>query len=488
MSEKIIVVSMAKNEADIIESFVRYYMTFADGMIIVDHNSDDDTGKILAELQKEYPSLIVDQLNTIEHIQSEVMTNLVKIAAHELGAELILPLDIDEFLIPKKNTDCRAILDKIVDDVVALEWVDHELVNPEHDRDKFLLSRLCNKSVTMRTMTKVFLKGSFVRNNEIRLTQGNHGIRVKSADGTEALVPAHRHSKLVLAHFPFRSQGQYVSKNAIGWLTNATRYSATTVVAPHWKSAFDKICDNDCEMPTIPDAQFVGKLYEGNINLKYTDSEPINVLPRVLKLAEKICDKYARQNTLNKISTVTVIMPIGQDFDAVVGTIGSLLSQTMKNWKLVIIAPDDLDEDIRTALMECDNRIHIYGIGDEINPEGFVKFIIPGRKLSPECLEMEAVALYNHSEFNFTYCNGKDVAGADVVADVLSIIPGIDIWNGIKEASVDLTGGISGMMLRRIPQELQLLKVIENYHWKEKEILGVLLPENLLFVFPERFV
>lgn len=43
MSEKIIVVSMAKNEADIIESFVRYHMTFVDGMIILDHNSDDNT-------------------------------------------------------------------------------------------------------------------------------------------------------------------------------------------------------------------------------------------------------------------------------------------------------------------------------------------------------------------------------------------------------------------------------------------------------------
>lgn len=488
MSEKIVVVSMAKNEADIIESFVRYYMTFVDGIIIVDHNSDDDTGKILTELQKEYPSLIVDQLKTIEHIQSEVMTNLVKIAAHELGADLILPLDIDEFLIPKHDIGCRSILEKIVDDVVALEWVDHELVNPEQGRDKFILSRLCNKSATMRTMTKVFVNGSFVRNHDIRLTQGNHGLRIQSEDGTEALVPARRNSELVLAHFPFRSQGQYMSKNAIGWLTNAMRYSATTVVAPHWKSAFDKICDNDCEIPTIPDSQFVGKLYDGNIDLKYTDSKPIEVLPRVLKLAEKICDKYARQNTLSKVSTVTVVMPIGQDLDAVVGTVGSLLSQTMINWRLVIIAPYDLDAGIRAALMECDSRIHIIGIGDDIALEGFVKFIIPGRKLSPECLEMEAVALYNHSEFNFTYSNGKDIAGADVVADVLSIIPGIDIWNGIKDASVDLTGGISGMMLRKIPHELQISKVIENYMWKEKEILGILLPKNLLFVFPDRLV
>ena len=213
MAKKIIVVSMAKNEADIIESFVRYYMTFVDGMIIVDHNSDDDTGKILTKLQKDYPLLLVDQLKTIEHVQSEVMTNLVKIAANELNADWILPFDIDEFLIPKViGDDCRDIINKITDDVVSLDWVDHELVDTEHDMDKFLLSRLCNRSATMHTMKKVFLKGSFVRHNDIRLTQGNHGVRIQSEDGTEVLVPARRNPELVLAHFPFRSQGQYVSK------------------------------------------------------------------------------------------------------------------------------------------------------------------------------------------------------------------------------------------------------------------------------------
>ena len=43
MSEKIAVISMMKNEADIVESFVRYYATFADCIIVADHNSNDGT-------------------------------------------------------------------------------------------------------------------------------------------------------------------------------------------------------------------------------------------------------------------------------------------------------------------------------------------------------------------------------------------------------------------------------------------------------------
>ena len=66
--------------------------------------------------------------------------------------------------------------------------------------------------------------------------------------------------------------------------------------------------------------------------------------------------------------------------------------------------------------------------------------------------------------------------------------PGIDIWNAIKDQPYSLTGGISGIMLRKLPQELKFSKVIENYMWKEKEILGILLQDNLMFVFPDRLV
>lgn len=490
MSEKIIAVSMAKNEADIIESFVRYYMTFVDGIIVVEHNSDDDTGKILAELQKEYPSLIVDQLKTIEHVQSEVMTNLVKIAANELGADWVLPLDIDEYLIPKDGADCRSLLSRITDDVISLNWIEHELVDTENNRDVFLLNRLCNRSSTVNFMTKILLKGSFVRNTNIRLIQGNHGVMKIAENGSESLAYNPRCFDFILAHFPFRSREQYVSKHAIGWLTSAMKYSVTTIAATNWKRAFDRIRDNDYEIPKITDAQFVGRIYDKNITLRYTDSRPINVLSRVMTLAEKICDNYAKQVAVTKISTITVIMPVDDDIDAAVDTIGSLLSQTIQDWKLVVIAPDDMEENVRTALIECDGRISIVGIHNNIEPEGFIKLVSPGRKLSSDCLEKEAIALEIHREFNInvTYSNGKDAMGADVVVDHFCAQDGTDIWNGIKDTPYSLTGGVSGVMLRNIPQDLQLPEVIENYRWKEKEILGKLLPGKLFLVFPERFV
>ena len=55
----IIVVSMVKDEEKIIESSIRWWLTFSDRIIIFNHYSTDRTLEILHQLQKEYESKIV---------------------------------------------------------------------------------------------------------------------------------------------------------------------------------------------------------------------------------------------------------------------------------------------------------------------------------------------------------------------------------------------------------------------------------------------
>ena len=43
-------VAMVRNEAELVEAFVRHNLTLLDGMLIVDHNSTDSTSSILASL------------------------------------------------------------------------------------------------------------------------------------------------------------------------------------------------------------------------------------------------------------------------------------------------------------------------------------------------------------------------------------------------------------------------------------------------------
>ena len=53
MENKIAVITMVKNESDIIESFARHALSYADVLLVVDHNSTDETRKILELLQAE---------------------------------------------------------------------------------------------------------------------------------------------------------------------------------------------------------------------------------------------------------------------------------------------------------------------------------------------------------------------------------------------------------------------------------------------------
>jgi hypothetical protein len=51
--ERIISISMIKNEVDIIELFIRYNLKFLDAMIVLENGSYDKTKDILIKLEKE---------------------------------------------------------------------------------------------------------------------------------------------------------------------------------------------------------------------------------------------------------------------------------------------------------------------------------------------------------------------------------------------------------------------------------------------------
>lgn len=114
---------MVKNEMDIIESFVRHTLGFADLLIIADHKSTDRTREILEALQAEGLPIIIEDVAAARHMQAETMTHLLWEAADDYGADLILPLDADEFLVPAGRAPVRDVLNMVpIDDVRSLLW------------------------------------------------------------------------------------------------------------------------------------------------------------------------------------------------------------------------------------------------------------------------------------------------------------------------------------------------------------------------------
>ena len=106
---------MVKNEMDIIESFVRYNINIFDGMIILDNGSTDDTLEILKLLKSEGLSLFLLEDGDREYDQAAKMNQLLLKAVNEFNADIIVPLDADEFLVSAIKGNPRKIMEKIDD-------------------------------------------------------------------------------------------------------------------------------------------------------------------------------------------------------------------------------------------------------------------------------------------------------------------------------------------------------------------------------------
>ena len=109
-NKKIFSISMVKNEMDIIESFVRYNANIFDGMIILDNCSSDTTFKILKLLENEGLPLFIFKDKDMEYSQAVKMNQLLLKAVNEFEADIIVPLDADEFLISSNNLSKQLFL------------------------------------------------------------------------------------------------------------------------------------------------------------------------------------------------------------------------------------------------------------------------------------------------------------------------------------------------------------------------------------------
>src|ERR1700709_2012931 len=95
---RLVAVSIVKNEADIIEAFVRHTHAWVDHHLIFDHDSTDGTRQILGVLKSEGLPISLftdDALGNLQQFRSNYLT---RIAVEDHGADWVLPLDADEIL------------------------------------------------------------------------------------------------------------------------------------------------------------------------------------------------------------------------------------------------------------------------------------------------------------------------------------------------------------------------------------------------------
>ena len=123
---RLVAVSIVKNEADIIEAFVRHTRAWVDHHLVFDHDSTDGTREILGALQREGLRLTLYTDAALGNLQQARSNFLTRLAAQSFAADWVLPLDADEIL----TGPGRAALEQILtttepDQPVSLPLLDY---------------------------------------------------------------------------------------------------------------------------------------------------------------------------------------------------------------------------------------------------------------------------------------------------------------------------------------------------------------------------
>jgi hypothetical protein len=239
---RLVGVSMVRNEADVVEAFVRHNLTVLDALVVVDHGSIDGTSEILAKLQAEGLPLQVVPNADPAYRQSATMTALARGALAQDCADFVFALDADEFL---KIQD-RATLERALSEVPAgvhavLHWLTYVPDAFDGDPGAFGPGHLWWRLKTERHgLFKVVVSRGLLERPDDAVAMGNHCVQSPS----ETSVRPHarlRQDVVVLAHCPVRSRSQLEGKIIVGYLAYLATQPKDHRRARHWGELYAEL-------------------------------------------------------------------------------------------------------------------------------------------------------------------------------------------------------------------------------------------------------
>jgi hypothetical protein len=240
---KIVGISMIRNDADIVEAFVRHTLRALDHLFVIAHCPHDGTGEILAALQAEGLPITLVLDDEPAFLQGERLSWLAREAYKAIRCDFAFLLDADEFIVPPERDAIEAALASLPPDALAGGIRLRTFVPTSEDpRDEpHPLRRIRYHARGEDNVFKIVLTPVFATHPDWVIDHGNHAL---VHIGASERVPVPRLRGLALAHYPVRSAAQITNKTILGYLAHLAAgrpHVEERRVATHWRRCYEEI-------------------------------------------------------------------------------------------------------------------------------------------------------------------------------------------------------------------------------------------------------
>jgi hypothetical protein len=238
---RLVAVSIVKNEADIIEAFVRHTQAWVDHHLVFDHDSTDGTREILQALRAEGLPLTLYTDDAIGKLQQFRSNHLSRLAARELAADWIIPLDADELLAGPDRTALEHALTAAAPGMSrSLPLLNYVATATDAAEEANPAVRLQYCETGPLHTRKVMVPRALALDESVAAGMGSHALFRGETPLPDQPLPDSFH----LAHLPLRSPQHQVLRVVLAELQKLSHGRAHAGVDTHYRLGFQLLAEN----------------------------------------------------------------------------------------------------------------------------------------------------------------------------------------------------------------------------------------------------